>query len=88
MPGWDNTPRSGAGGVVLHPPDPGVFEAQVARAVEHVTSSAHDGPRLVFVKSWNEWAEGAYLEPDRCLGRAQLKALANGVSRGLASRSA
>ena len=30
MPGWDNTPRSGVRGVVLHPPDPAIFEAQVA----------------------------------------------------------
>jgi len=88
MPGWDNTPRSGVLGVVLHPPDPAIFEAQVARAVAHVMSSTHDGPRLVLVKSWNEWAEGCYLEPDRRYGRSQLEALAKGVSRGLASRPA
>jgi hypothetical protein len=86
MSGWDNTPRSGAGGLVLHPPDPAIFEAQVARAVAHVTSRTHHGPRLVLVKAWNEWAEGAYLEPDRRYGRSQLDALAHGIARGLASR--
>ena len=84
MPGWDNTPRSGAEGVVLHPPDPAIFEAQVARAVAHVMSPTHDGPRLVVVKAWNEWAEGAYLEPDRRYGRSQLEALAGGIAGGLA----
>jgi hypothetical protein len=85
IPGWDNTPRSGARGVVLHPPDPAVFEAQVARAVAHVLSPTHDGPRVVFVKAWNEWAEGCYLEPDRRFGRAHLEALQQGVARGLAA---
>lgn len=83
MPGWDNTPRSGVRGVVLHPPDPAVFEAQMARAVAHVISPTHDGPRLVLVKAWNEWALGCYLEPDRRFGRAHLEALEHGMARGL-----
>ena len=85
MPGWDNTPRCGTRGVVLHPPDPAIFEDQVARAVAHATTSTHDGPRLLLVKAWNEWAEGCYLEPDRRFGRSNLDALAKGVSRGLAT---
>jgi len=85
MPGWDNTPRSGAQGVVLHPPNPADFEAQVARAVAHVMAPTHDGPRLVLVKAWNEWAEGCYVEPDRRFGRAYLEALQRGVASGLAT---
>jgi lipopolysaccharide biosynthesis protein len=82
LPGFDNTPRSGAGGVVLHHGEPAIFEAQVARAVAHVVSEHPPGQRLLFVKSWNEWAEGNHLEPDRRYGRAYLEALARGVAAG------
>lgn len=84
IPGFDNTPRSGAQGVVLHGADPLVFESAVARAVAHVVSTRAEGRRVVFLKSWNEWAEGNYMEPDRRDGRAYLEALAKGIARGSA----
>jgi hypothetical protein len=79
--GFDNTPRSGAGGVVLHGAKPPIFEAQVARAIAQVTSEHPVGRRVIFVKSWNEWAEGNYLEPDQRDGRSYLEALARGIAR-------
>jgi lipopolysaccharide biosynthesis protein len=79
LPGFDNSARSGARGVVLHGATPTEFRRQVERAVELV--AGHDAEeRIVVVKSWNEWAEGNYLEPDRRYGRAFLEALRDGLS--------
>ena len=37
------------------------------------------GPRMLFVKSWNEWAEGSVMEPDQHFGRSFLRALRQGL---------
>ncbi len=77
-PTWDNTPRSGRRGFVLTGTSPAGFADQVAQAV----AALADRPaaeRLLWVKSWNEWAEGNYLEPDVERGDAWLRALASGL---------
>ena len=74
MPNWDNTPRTGRRGVVLHQPTAQAFGAMCASAVGAIASRPEQ-ERLVFVKSWNEWAEGNYLEPDIRNGLGFLRAL-------------
>ena len=76
-------PAASAGGVVFVGATPDIFRDQVARAVAHVVSKQPPERRLVFVKSWNEWAEGNYLEPDRRYGRAYLEALRDGAAQGV-----
>jgi lipopolysaccharide biosynthesis protein/glycosyltransferase involved in cell wall biosynthesis len=71
--GWDNSPRAGEGGWVLHNSSPEAYERWLGAAIER----AQDEPpkhRLIFLNGWNEWAEGAHLEPDRRHGRAYLEA--------------
>jgi lipopolysaccharide biosynthesis protein len=83
MPNWDNTPRARHDGVVFHGASPAQFREQVAYAVELLNQSNHPpSQRLLFVKSWNEWAEGNYLEPDRAHGRGWLEALRDGIADG------
>jgi lipopolysaccharide biosynthesis protein len=78
IPGWDNTPRSGIRGIVLAGATPALFAGHVREAVQQV--AGHDAERrIVFVKSWNEWAEGNYLEPDRRWGRAFLEAMRDAI---------
>ena len=78
IPGWDNTPRSGLRGVVLHDATPALFGRHVRGALAQVAGHEPER-RLVFVKSWNEWAEGNYLEPDERWGRAFLETLRDAV---------
>ncbi len=73
-PNWDNTPRSGRGGLALTGASPERFRAHLRRAVERV-SSVPAAERFVFVKSWNEWAEGNHVEPCARFGRGYLDAL-------------
>lgn len=73
MPNWDNTPRSGRNGFVLQDSTPELFRRHLEDAIGLVQHNDSDH-RVIFVKSWNEWAEGNYLEPDLAWGRAYLEA--------------
>jgi len=74
IPNWDNTPRSGSNGMVLRGSTPDLFRRQVRKAISSV-SDLPEEHRLVFIKSWNEWAEGNHLEPDLKFGRGYLEVL-------------
>lgn len=74
-PNWDNTPRSGRSGLVITGSSPEAFRPHVRAATQSLQSRPHEH-RLLFVKSWNEWAEGNYLEPDLEHGHSFLRVLA------------
>lgn len=74
--GWDNSPRSGERGLVLTGTTPQLFGQALRKAFDLTRDrqQGHDS-RLVFLKSWNEWAEGNHLEPDLKDGHAYLKTI-------------
>lgn len=74
IPNWDNTPRSGANGLVLHQSTPDAFRRHLGRALGRMRNAPAEH-RIVFVKSWNEWAEGNHLEPDLKFGLQYLEAV-------------
>ena len=74
IPNWDNTPRSGANGMLLRGSTPELFREHLKAAIARARH-ADPGKQLLFIKSWNEWAEGNHLEPDLRFGRAYLEAL-------------
>jgi GT2 family glycosyltransferase len=77
MPGWDNTARNQDKGFCLTEATPGSFQAWLETAIAETKRDLHGDERLVFINAWNEWAEGAYLEPDRRYGHAYLQAVRN-----------
>jgi hypothetical protein len=78
-PNWDNTPRSGRGGLVIGGSSPEAFRPHVRAAVHSLDGRPREH-RLLFVKSWNEWAEGNYLEPDLENGHGFLRVLAEEIA--------
>ena len=74
MPNWDNTPRSGKNGLVLKDSTPELFRIQAKKAME-ITENIAFEQRLIFIKAWNEWAEGNYLEPDLKFGKGYLEVI-------------
>ncbi len=71
---WDSTPRCGYRGVVLHDPDPELFRLHLREALDKISHKPWE-KRIIFAKSWNEWAEGNYLEPDCRYGKAYLEVI-------------
>lgn len=69
--GWDHTPRSGRKGLVFKNETSTLF----AEHAKNVLTNTNG--KFIFVKSWNEWAEGNYLEPDLKFGHQYLDALKN-----------
>lgn len=74
LPNWDNTPRSGHRGVVVVGSTPSRFQLHAKAAIQSLELFP-ESERFLWIKSWNEWAEGNYLEPDMETGNARLDAL-------------
>ncbi len=71
LPCWDNTPRSGMRGLVLHGSTPELFRRHLRQAIDQVEQKP-EKDRIIFLKAWNEWAEGNYVEPDLRHGHGYL----------------
>jgi lipopolysaccharide biosynthesis protein len=71
---WDNSPRSGRNALVLRGSTPELFRILLRRALE-VCAEAPRESKFVFLKAWNEWAEGNHLEPDLKFGHGYLQVI-------------
>jgi hypothetical protein len=74
VPNWDNTPRSGHNGLVLNNSTPELLRIQLKKSLD-ITCHLPVDQKIIFLKSWNEWAEGNHVEPDLQFGKAFLEVI-------------
>lgn len=73
-PRWDNEARKPGRGYTFAGSTPERYGDWLQSAVTYSRSHPVSGESIVFINAWNEWAEGAHLEPDRKYGYAYLQA--------------
>ncbi len=71
-PQWDNEARRPNWGTGFVGSNPHKYGAWLQAASERALGAPSKDEQIVFINAWNEWAEGAYLEPDRHFGYAYL----------------
>jgi len=80
MTGWDNTPRRMERAAVWVNDSPELYGRWLRAAVERMRREQPPERQLVFINAWNEWGEGAHLEPDMRHGYRLLEETAAAVS--------
>ena len=78
IPNWDNTPRRKTNGVVLSKSTPALFKNHLLNAFDMIKDKPAER-QIVFLKSWNEWAEGNYVEPDMKYGLGYLESIKEAI---------
>ncbi len=73
-PSWDNEARRPGHGLTLVGADPANYLEYLETTLDQTLQGDATEDRLVFINAWNEWAEGAHLEPDHRLGFGYLEA--------------
>jgi hypothetical protein len=74
IPNYDRSPRAGKKNALWYGSTPELFKQHIETAVELIKDKA-DEHKIVFLKSWNEWAETNYMEPDIYFGKGYLNSL-------------
>lgn len=73
-PAWDNTPRRQDTAYIVHGSTPEKYKEWLQYIVKDTLERFDSQESFIFINAWNEWAEGAHLEPDRKYGYAYLDA--------------
>lgn len=78
FPQWDRTPRAGnSEGIYTHA-TPENFKTHINQALDIINNKS-DEHKILFLRSWNEWGEGNYVEPDATYGHGFLNAISETI---------
>lgn len=75
FPSWDNTSRVMQKAKIFSDACPDTFRIWLDKIIRYTLKEHLSDARLLFINAWNEWGEGAHLEPDRKYGYAYLDIL-------------
>jgi len=79
MPNWDNSPRCGKNAIILQNSTPEKFRNHINNIFNLISKRPQEN-QIIFLKSWNEWAEGNYMEPDLKYGKGYINALREAIN--------
>lgn len=68
LPNYDHSPRSSSKGIILHDFSPEKWY-KLCKKVFHLCNKRSKDENIIFIKAWNEWGEGNYIEPDLKYGK-------------------
>jgi len=79
VPSWDNEARKPGRGTTFINSNPALYQTWLEETIAYTLKNNDD--KFIFINAWNEWAEGAHLEPDRKYGYAWLQATYNALAQ-------
>jgi len=81
FPNWDHSPRSGrAATAIFYNEDPDSFYEMVCDALKAIKDKPSE-EQIIILKSWNEWGEGNYMEPDLKYRHGYINALRKAIEK-------
>lgn len=79
IPRWDKTPRKGRDAQIYYNSTPENFRKSIKYALKRIEHKPEE-KKILFLFAWNEWGEGAYLEPDIKYGKQYIDVLREELS--------
>jgi glycosyltransferase involved in cell wall biosynthesis len=80
MPAWDDTARNQNAATMIVHASPELYQEWLGQAAAYTRRHLPEDRNFLFINSWNGWGNAAYLEPDRRLGYAYLRATAQALA--------
>lgn len=74
LPQWDRTPRAGKYADMFINSSPELFKEHINDALNIISDKPFE-QKILFLRAWNEWGDGNYVEPDLKFGTQYLQAL-------------